>query len=311
MHFGKRFLVLSVLGLGLIQCSPQNESTNKYRPAIFALTVNDIDRSMDWYTRHLFFQRDTIMHFSDYGLSVGMMHQGDFFLELVEFADGISRDSSIFPQGYFEIDGFFKMGFQARDIEALYESLSTRTSVKMVAPLAALPPLTEGYTWPGQYFLIEDPDGNYVQLFSLKEGQSAPQEALRPFLMAVSSPDINASIDWYEKHLGARLIHHVPEPDNERAILDKDGFVLELGEFGSYLHIDSMNLPGDVSLSKIQGIRKLSFAVEDIQTPYQSLKDAGITFDFDLTEQKSMAFDRYFMIQDNYGNSIQWLHSDQ
>lgn len=311
MHSGKRLLVFSILVLLLSQCTPTDNSINKYRPAIFALTVTDIDRSMDWYTGNLFFQRDTIMHFTEYGLSVGMMHQGDFFLELVEFADGIGSDSSILPQGYFEIDGFFKMGFQARDIKGLYENLAINESVKMVADLDALPTLTEGYAWPRQYFLIEDPDGNYVQFFSLKEGQEQPDEILTPFLMAVSSPDINASIEWYQKHLGARLIDHIPDPDNERAILDKDGFVLELGEFGSYLHIDSMDLPTDVSLSKIQGIRKLSFAVEDIQTPYQALKRTGVTFDFELTEQKSMAFDRYFMIQDNYGNSLQWLHSDQ
>lgn len=129
--------------------------------------------------------------------------------------------------------------------------------------------------------------------------------------MAISSPDIKASIAWYQQQLGATLIDHLPEPDNERAILDKDGFILELCEFSSYMHIDSMDLPTDVSLSKIQGIRKLSFKVDEIEAPYELLKTAGVTFDFELTEQKSMAFDRYFMIQDNYGNSIQLLHSDQ
>lgn len=311
MTRSKKLLVLSLLLIVFTQCAPPAEKENIYRPAIFALTVTDMDRSMDWYTRHLFFERDTIMHFPDYGLSVGMMHQGDFFLELVQFADGISRDSPLLPQGYFEIDGFFKMGFQAKDIADLYKSLAAKEEIKMVAPLSELSPPTEDYPWPGQYFLIEDPDANYIQFFSLKTGQPEPQETLSPFLMAVSSPDINASIEWYKKHIGATLINHIPEPDNERAILDKDGFILELGEFSSYMHIDSMDLSTEVSLSKIQGIRKLSFAVNDIQIPYQDLKEVGTTFDFDLTEQKSMAFDRYFMVQDNYGNSIQIVQSDK
>ncbi|GAB5526819.1 MAG: hypothetical protein Roseis2KO_46910 [Roseivirga sp.] len=311
MTYGKKLLVLSLLMMVFSQCRPAAEKENLYRPAIFALTVTDMDRSMDWYTQHLFFERDTIMHFPDYGLSVGMMHQGDFFLELVQFADGISRDSSLLPQGYFEIDGFFKMGFQAKDIANLYESLASKEEIKMVAPLSKLPPASDDYAWPGQYFLIEDPDANYVQFFSLKTGQPQPKEALSPFLIAVSSPDINASIDWYEIHLRATLISHIPEPDNERALLDLDGFVLELGEFSSYMHLDSMDLSTEVELSKIQGIRKLSFSVDDIQIPYENFKEAGVIFDFDLTEQKSMAFDRYFMIQDNYGNSIQLLQSDK
>lgn len=311
MHLSKRLLVFSLSALAFAQCKPAAEKENRYRPAIFALTVTDMDRSMDWYAEHLFFAPDTVMHFPDYGLSVGMMHQGDFFLELVAFADGISRDSSLLPQGYFEIDGFFKMGFQAKDITGLYQSLAAKEEIKMVSPLSELSPVADDYAWPGQYFLIEDPDANYIQFFSLKEGQSQPREVLSPFLMAVSSPDINASIDWYETHLGAILINHIPEPDNERAIMNLDGFALELGEFSSHMHLDSMDLPTEVSLSKIQGIRKLSFAVDDIQTPYALWKSAGIVFDFELTEQKSLAFDRYFMIQDNYANSIQLLHSDK
>lgn len=311
MAYLKKLLVFSLLLLSFVRCQSNSKVENKYRPAIFALTVTDIDRSMGWYTQYLYFTRDTIMHFPEYGISVGMMHQGDFFLELVEFSDGISRDSSLLPQGYFEIDGFFKIGFQAKDLTALYENLAAKEEIKMVAPLGDLSPPADDYPWPDQFFLIEDPEGNYVQFFSLKESQSEPEEMLTPFLMAISSPDIKTSIAWYQQQLGATLIDHLPEPDNERAILDKDGFILELGEFSSYMHVDSMNLQTEVSLSKVQGIRKLSFMVDDIQTPYETLKAAGVTFDFELTEQKSMAFDRYFMIQDYYGNSIQLVHSGQ
>ncbi|MCE7992856.1 MAG: VOC family protein [Roseivirga sp.] len=168
MAFIKKLLIFSLLFLTFVQCQPGNQPENKYRPAIFALTTTDIDRSMDWYTQHLYFTRDTIMHFPDYGISVGMMHQGGFFLELVEFADGISRDSSLLPQGYFEIDGFFKIGFQAKDIAALYENMAANEEIKMVAPLGDLSPPADNFPWPDQFFLIEDPEGNYVQFFFIE-----------------------------------------------------------------------------------------------------------------------------------------------
>ncbi len=106
------------------------------------------------------------------------------------------------------------------------------------------------------------------------------------------------------KGIEIRTLEHDPQQETPGYQLSRDGF-------HAMRPIGSMDLNTEVSLSKIQGIRKLSFVVNDIQTPYQDLKEAGVTFDFDLTEQKSMAFDRYFMIQDNYGNSIQLVQSER
>ena len=81
-RFGK-VLVFCLMTVTLSHCQKPEKDTPSPRPIIFALTVADIDISMSWYSRHLGFTADTVMNFPTYGLSVGMMHQGDFYLEFV------------------------------------------------------------------------------------------------------------------------------------------------------------------------------------------------------------------------------------
>lgn len=278
---------------------------------IIALTVADVHTAMDWYSKNLHFQRDTIMSFPDYGTTVGMMHQGDFYLELVSFTSALSKAQLDIPPQFSELNGFFKIGFQVSDIQALYEELLKTHSESIIAPLDKLPPIPDGQPWPEQYFLMEDPEGNYLQFFSLLPGQSEPATTLTPFLLASASDDIDRSIAWYETHLNARLIDKVGNEGNQRAILDRNGFIFELGQFDGYMPFDSLDISGQIGLSQVHGIRKISFLVPDIQYHYQHMNKAGIPMTFDLTEQKSITFDRFFMVADDTGNAIQFLEKDK
>lgn len=298
-----KYLFLVMLSLIISGCADQ-ESPNPFTPRVIAITVADMAVSMDWYTSNLGFIKDTIASYGDYGLTVGMMHQGDFSLELVQFDQGISKNELKFPEGFSELNGYFKIGFQAKDIEALYESLQA-LNVNIAAPLSDLPP-QEGYDWPEKYFLITDPDGNYIQFFS--STSQTLESSLYPFLIALSTPDIDASLSWYQKHLKAMPMGpKVGQPGNERALINIDGFVIELGEFAGHTNFESVEAPENIERSQVHGVAKLSFLSNDISGIYQYLKTQDITFDFDLTETNSSMADRYFMIQDLTGNSLQFF----
>jgi len=301
-------ICLSLVFLGSCKSSPEQVADSQ--PVIFALTVSNIERSMNWYEDHLDFSRDTVMNFPGYGVTVGMMHQGEFYLEFVHFEHGLSPKSLEFPKGATALNGFFKIGFLSTDIERLYNKLSNSSSVKVIAPLESLKPV-RGISWPEQHFLLADPDGNYVQFFSPPVGSAAPSISISPFLIASSSQDLDASIHWYEQNLEAQLIDRVGQPGNERAILNKDGLMIELGSFQGYVPLDSLNTPDDTPLSQIHGIRKLTFLVPYIYKPYDRMLQNQIPFDYDLTEQKSMVGDRYFMISDDVGNAIQFFDRDK
>ncbi len=310
----RTFLAFTFCAL-ILSCSSsqtdESEGQNVFKPRIFGITVSDMERSMNWYTSTLNFERDTVMHFESSGITVGMMHLGDFYIELIGFENSIFKADLDLPKEHSNLHGFFKMGFQADNIQELYARLSASADVSIVAPLDDLPEI-ENYDFPDKYFLITDPDGNYIQFFSKKPSQSSMAQEIEPFLAAISTPDIEATIEWYAQHIGAKSIGEiVGNPGNERALLEKDGFILEIGEFADDVGFENLEVPEGVWRSKVHGMTKLSFLVDSIQEPYQTMKLADLLFDFDLTERKSMAGDRYFMIQDLNGTSLQFFEVDK
>ena len=282
---------------------------NKIQPRIFGITVSNMEQSMEWYTTNLHFERDTVMTFESSGITVGMMHMGDFFIELISFTGSIDKSQLNLPEDYSNLHGFIKIGFQTNNIQSFYDEMLAN-QVDILAPLDDLPGIPNRI-WPDQYFLVTDPDGNYIQFFSNTENSSFQQE-LYPFLIALSTPDLEASMSWYEQQLGmAPFGEKVGNPGNERALMSLDGFILELGQFEADRSYKNLETPEGVWRSKIHGITKLSFLIDDIQKPYRAMQADSINFDFDLTERKSMAGDRYFMIQDQFGSSLQFFELDK
>jgi len=289
----------------LFACSRNEDSQLTLKPKVFAMTVSDMDKSMEWYTEKLKFEQDTIVSYPDYGLSVGMLHQDDFFLELVLFDSSQSISDLQLPNGKTELNGFFKMGFQTNQIVSLYNGLKNQ-GVDIVAPLDQLPPINN-YPWPKEYFLVSDPDGNYIQFFSTKEGAQEEELKIRPFLMGLATSDIDSSISWYTKHLNATIITpKVGQSGNERILLDINGFIVEIGQFEAYTDFKEIDNPDSLSNTQIHGIKKLSFVVSDIEQLENSLKSKGVVFDFPLSStNNSMVGKEHFMIQDYSGNSLQ------
>lgn len=294
----------------LFSCSTKEESIAAIKPKVFAITVSDMNESMDWYAENLLFEPDTIVNYQDYGLSVGMLHMGDFFLELVEFDKSLSKNELQLPDEKTELNGFFKMGFQSNQITKLYEELSNK-GVNIVAPLDKLSPI-ENYPWPKEYFLIADPDGNYIQFFSMNQSSSENKLKIQPFLMALATPDIDASISWYTNYLNASMITpKVGELGNQRVLMDINGFILELGQFAGYSDFGKVEGSDSLSNAQIHGIKKLSFTISNIDQLESSLKSKAVVFDFPLSDtNNSMVGKQHFMIQDQSGNSIQFFSTD-
>ena len=103
----------------------------------------------------------------------------------------------------------------------------------------------------------------------------------------------------------------VGNPGNERILLEKDGFILELGQFEDDRSFGNLTTPEDVWRSKVHGINKLSFLVNDINLIHSAMQQANVQIDFELTETNAMTGDRYFMIQDDFDCSIQFFEIDQ
>ena len=262
---------------------------------------------MDWYTKHLHFEVDTVARYQDYGLTVALLQMNEFFLELVKFDHSISKSDLALPEGHSNLHGFLKIGFSVNNIERYYESLSKDVSI--LAPLDDLPPI-EGHQWPEKYFLLTDPDGNYVQFFS-RVGKPTKSK-LSPFLIGISTPDIQRSMAWYKSHLKMNRIGPiVGQPGNQRVLLERNGFIIELGQFESDRSFDELKVPEGIQRAQVHGVAKMSFLVDPIQSINNRLKNAGVTFDFELTEKPSRAGDRHLMIRDLFGTSLQFFELDK
>ncbi len=302
-------LFTSLLGiiLSLHGSTVSPKAVDAPTPKLIAITVSNLDNSIEWYKTHLQFETDTIMEFPDYDLRIGLLKLGDFFLELIDFENSVSKCELSLPDGKTEINGFFKMGFQTNDIEELYSELKDNKA-KVVAPIDFLPPI-KGKNWPEKYFLIEDPDGNYIQFFSKEKNPSGYDISLTPFLVAVSSPDIDSTIEWYKTHFGATLFSpKVGNKGNERVLIKIGDFIMEIGEFKGYTNFEDIKRPEGVSDFHVHGIHKLAFATTGLPEMYNQMKSANVTVSFDLAETDgSLVGNQYFIIKDKFGNSIQFF----
>ena len=66
----------------------------------------------------------------------------------------------------------------------------------------------------------------------------------------------------------------------------------------------------EISRWQIHGPAKLYWISDNIQSVNKYFEEVQAKFDFHLTESKSLIGDKYFMIQDLFGNSLQFLGKD-
>lgn len=133
-----------------------------------------------------------------------------------------------------------------------------------------------------------------------------PPRGLRPYLVAVSVANLEASAGWYEDVLGLRVVDKkaFPESGIKIALLEADGFRLELVELRGSV---SPSTCTDVSNpAALRGFGKYAFQIDDLAEFVKGLERRGVAI---LHDARSAPKDgeRSVIIKDNDGNWLQFF----
>jgi catechol 2,3-dioxygenase-like lactoylglutathione lyase family enzyme len=134
-------------------------------------------------------------------------------------------------------------------------------------------------------------------------------KSIRPSLVAISVANLDAAIKWYETNLDFTLKEkkEFPQHGLRIAFLELNGFELELVEDEKSISLAAIqkNLPEADDEAKIQGLVKLAFTVDDIDSLNSKLKANGVKFQMDLSKSNRQEGVRYIVVRDSDGNWIQ------
>ena len=125
-----------------------------------------------------------------------------------------------------------------------------------------------------------------------------------PALVAISVGDLKASEQWYERNAGFALKSEQAFPHVAIAILEREGFQLELVQLESSVAPVQI-VPGD-NPARIRGFGKLAFRVRDIDATAARLRANGVTFQMQPRDDVKEGT-RSFIVLDSEGNWIQFL----
>jgi catechol 2,3-dioxygenase-like lactoylglutathione lyase family enzyme len=127
------------------------------RPYLLALSVRDLDASAGWYARVLGFAETERYDFPEDRMRLAFMEKEGFELELIELADA-PPFSAPDPGNPATRRGLVKFAFYSGEIDALYNAaLDVGAHVQS--------PLRSSNRTGGRFFILRDPDGNWVQVF--------------------------------------------------------------------------------------------------------------------------------------------------
>ena len=250
------FILLAFLVLFGCNKKQSEVAPDNFEPRLIAIAVKDIATSIQWYTQKLgFVVEKDIVELTDYHLKRAFLKLDDFHLEIIEY-DTAYKASEILPTADSYIGGMFKIGFLLHDIQRVYNRFQEMEDVEILAGIGELPENSLPIKWPSKYFLVQDPDGNYIQFFDSGKNENAV-----PWLFMVTVENLENAISWYTSNLGFNHHQTIGTVGNRRAILERNDCVLEL--FGPTNVIKSNNLPAD---SLVLGFKKIAFGVNNMDT---------------------------------------------
>ncbi len=263
--------------------------TQDTQGAFFAVSVSNIDESIAWYTEKLGFALD---HKSENEVRKGaLLSRPGVLLELAEFDGAVDLASLDLGRESHEIFGVFKIGLLTPSAEATQARLA-EAGVETVFGIVTA---SDGR----QTFGVSDPDGNLVQFFSRPPGAVD----LRPYLLAVSVPNIEESIAWYCDVLGFEMDTHDKYPDDkiEVALLRYRDYRLELVEHDLAVAPD---YPDPDNPATVYGFGKLAFYSADPAGIARRAKATDTTFVYPPSDCEQN-IDCSFTMKDPSGNWIQ------
>ena len=131
----------------------------KFQPFFTAITVKNIDSSINWYTKVLDLKIRNRVDNDTRGFKQAILINNNIMIELVELKKSISADSLLLTQSPgTQVLGIYKFGFTVPKIDSLFQHLTAMAITfhgKMVVD-----PVNNKKT-----FLVSDPDGNLIQFF--------------------------------------------------------------------------------------------------------------------------------------------------
>jgi extradiol dioxygenase family protein len=136
------------------------------RPFLSAMSVADIDESVRWYKDNLGFSELSSSDYPDSSLRIRVLTLEDFRIEMIEFRNSvpISKVSEKFPaiDDRSKLIGFTKLGFRTDDLTAIAERLRN-------SKVTFLYDITEDNERRMRWFIVTDPDGNWLQFFEIMD----------------------------------------------------------------------------------------------------------------------------------------------
>ncbi|MBX2873885.1 MAG: VOC family protein [Saprospiraceae bacterium] len=283
----------------LSSCQEANtiHKPDSFQPQLMAIVVEDMEQSLDWYTKVLSCKIEKpIESFPDYGLRIAFLQLGEFHLEIIESSYSVHR-SEISPDDNTALGGWFKVGFQVSDIQSTYDQLQQMDSLNFLSGIGNLPENELPIDWPTQYFLLTDPDGNFVQFFD-----GGATEVATPWLFMNTVKNLPAAISWYSNKLGFTHYETVGEIGNRRAVLARNHCVLELFEPAAV--ITSKEIGED---SMVLGFSKLGFGIETFDSLSKNLREEQVEITYGPGPSTFPWATQYLIAKDEEGTWIQFF----
>jgi catechol 2,3-dioxygenase-like lactoylglutathione lyase family enzyme len=129
------------------------------RPYSVAISVSSVDRSAGWYMEIFGFKPVLGPLSPASGAAVAVLERGDFSIELVSLIGSRQRAAATpEPNNPVSLRGVFKFGVLVKDLDQAFAALKLRNVPVVLAPV-------DDATLPIRYCVIQDPDGNMIQVF--------------------------------------------------------------------------------------------------------------------------------------------------
>ena len=299
----RSILILISLFVGLMIFNPSHVSQKTFQPQLIGIWTSNLETSVDWYVSNLGFEiEEKIKEYPAFNLKVAFLKKENFHLELLEKKPSF-HSSEIFADENHNLGGIAKIGFLVENIEEKYEELQATGQVDFVTEIGSLPEPGFELKWPKRYFLIRDPDGNYIQFFSYDDASEA---GAAPWLVMITTGDIEHSIAWYTGNLEFTHHHTMGNTGNRRAILSRNNFVLELFEPSITTHRESFSKD-----STILGFDKLAFGVPDLSTLSASFLENEVSITMGPDSSVFPWATQTMATKDSDENLIQFFELDQ
>ena len=123
--------------------------------AFHAISVQNIDKAIEWYTKHLGFEVKSKAE-NDQRKGALLSRSGTM-LELAEFSSAVHRNEIKPNMESHELYGIFKIGFMTKNLDKTFELLEA-SKVEIFFPIVTT---SDG----NRTFGIKDMEGNIIQFF--------------------------------------------------------------------------------------------------------------------------------------------------